>query len=130
MCARLQRQLAKLHSNRVNLQELAIDNRASKHIAEYTRATRTVAALKRATDDGLNPQSGQDISYVVVDDAKCSRKRVRLAHESFDQYDAEFYADLLIRAAESECSPLGWYRADIEAYLTDHQDTSLAAFHN
>ncbi|KYH24251.1 DNA polymerase [Halalkalicoccus paucihalophilus] len=130
VCARLQRQLAELHAGRVDPQALAIDNRASKHTEEYTRATRTVAALQRAQDEGLDPQPGQNVSYVVVDDSKCSRDRVQLAHESPQQYDVEFYADLLCRAAESVCSPLGWQRSDIETYLSDHQDSSLAAFQN
>ncbi|WP_049934699.1 type B DNA-directed DNA polymerase [Halalkalicoccus jeotgali] len=130
VCARLQRQLAELHAGRVDPEVLTIDNRPSKHVEEYTRTTRTVAALQRAQDEGLDPQPGQDVSYVVVDDSKRSRDRVQLTHELSQQYDAEFYADLLLRAAESVCSPLGWQRSDIEAYLSDHQDSSLAAFQN
>lgn len=89
-----------------------------------------MAALERATESGLDPQPGQNISYVVVDDAKRSRDRVQLAHESPEQYDTAFYSDLLIRAAESVCAPVGWRRSEIEAYLSDYQDTSLAAFHD
>lgn len=107
MCARLQRQLAELQAGRVDAQALAIDNRASKQVEEYTRATRTVAALQRAQDEGLDLQPGQDVSYVVVDDSKRSRDRVQLAHEAPQQYDADFYANLLLRAAESVSSPLG-----------------------
>ena len=129
VCTRLQRQLAKLRSGQVDPQELAIDNRASKHVEEYTHATRTVAALERAQDAGLDLQPGQNVSYVVVDDSKRSRDRVQLAHESPERYDTDFYADLLIRAAESVCSPLGWRQADIETYLSEHRDSTLAAFH-
>jgi DNA polymerase, archaea type len=128
VCARLQRQLADLRAGRVDPEALAIDNRASKHVQEYTRATRTVAALQRARAAGLDPQPGQHVSYVVVDDSKRSRDRVQLSHKSLDRYDADFYADLLLRAAESVCSPVGWQQSDIEAYLSDHQDSSLAAF--
>lgn len=130
VCARLQRRLAELHAGRVDPEALAINNRTSKHVEEYTRTTRTVAALQRARDEGLDPHPGQDVSYVVVDDSKRSQDRVQLRHESPHRYDAEFYADLLLRTAESVCSPLGWQQSDIEAYLSDHQDGSLAAFQN
>lgn len=70
------------------------------------------------------------ISIVVVDDSKRSRDRVQLAHESPARYDAEFYGDRLIRAAESVCSPLGWRRDEIEMYLSASQEVSLTAFHD
>ena len=128
VCAHLQGQLAKLRAGQVDPQALATNNRASKHADEYTHATRTVAALRRARDNGLDLQPGQNVSYVVVDDSKSSRERVQLAHESPDRYDTAFYADLLIRTAESVCSPLGWRRTAIEAYLSDYRETSLAVF--
>ncbi len=55
-------------------------NRVSKKKEDYTQATRNVAALERAADLGLGRAPGQSVSYVVVDDAKQSRERVRLAH--------------------------------------------------
>jgi DNA polymerase, archaea type len=66
---------------------------------------------------------------VVVDDTKRSRDRVQLEYESPNQYDTEFYAELLIGAAESVCSPLGWRRTEIEEYLSMHRDASLSAYH-
>ncbi|WP_331232268.1 type B DNA-directed DNA polymerase [Natronorarus salvus] len=130
VCALLQRQLGELRAGRVDPEALAIDNRASKHIDEYTQYTRTVAALERAEDGGLDPHPGQNISYVVVDDSKRSRDRVKLVYESPDRYDEEFYSDLLIRSAESVCSPLGWRRPELERYLSSHTDTSLTAFYD
>jgi DNA polymerase I len=130
VCARLQRQLSDLRAGDIDPQKLAIDNRASKSLTEYSHSTRTVAALERATDHGLDPQPGQNVSYVVVDESKRSRDRVQLVHESPARYDTEFYGELLIRAAESVCSPLDWRQDEIETYLSASQDVSLTAFHD
>jgi DNA polymerase I len=55
-------------------------------------------------------------------------ERVRLAHESPDGYDIEYYAEQLRRATESVLSPLGWPEDDIRRYLADRTDASLARF--
>lgn len=67
------------------------------------------------------------MEYVVVDDSKRSHERVQLAREA-DEYDAEFYAEELVRAAESVVSPLGWRQSDIKEYLAERTDASLAVF--
>jgi DNA polymerase I len=48
-----------------------------------------VAALKSARDQDIAVHPGQDIEYVVVDDAKTSRERVSLAHEEVETYDPD-----------------------------------------
>ena len=50
-----------------------------------------MTALKRARDQDLAVHPGQDIEYVVVDDAKTSRERVALAHEKVETYDPDYY---------------------------------------
>ena len=45
-----------------------------------------------------------------------------------DTYDGEFYADQLLRAAESMLAPLDWRQSDIEAYLADRTHASLDTF--
>ncbi|WP_129116071.1 type B DNA-directed DNA polymerase [Halegenticoccus tardaugens] len=130
VCDRLDRRLAELRDGQVDPQKLAIDNRASKHVEEYQQYTRTVAALERADDVGLDPQPGQDVSYVVIDDSKRSRDRVALAHELPEGYDVEFYVEQLLRAAESVCSPLGWRRDEIAEYLAERTTLTLSAFHS
>lgn len=128
VCDRVQRFVVELTAGRVNPEKLLIKNRVSKRVEEYTQYTRSVAALERADDIGLDKQPGQNVSYLVVDDDKQSRERVKLSHEALDKYDARFYRELLIQAAESVVSPLGWHHADIEEYLAEHHDTSLTAF--
>ena len=127
VCDRLQRALSQLRGGTVDPAELVIEQRTSKTADEYAHTTRTVAALERAADDGRGIQPGQGVSYVVVDDSKRSRERVQLADEA-DEYDAEFYVEELLRAAESVVSPLGWRQEDIKEYLAARTDASIAAF--
>jgi len=120
--------LDRLDAGDVDPDNLAIRHRTSKAPAAYTRQTRTAAALQRAGDQGIDRAAGQDVRYVVVDDGKSNRDRVRLAHESGDEYDAAFYRDRLLRAAGSVLSPAGWQQADIEAALADREETTLSQF--
>jgi len=59
---------------------------------------------------------------------------VRLAHEVGDadepsnEYDAAFYRERLVRAAESVLSPVGWEHEAIETYLADTRETNLSRF--
>ena len=128
VCDRLQRHLETIRSGSVEPASLVITRRVSKHLEQYHQRTRTVAALERARDADLEYYPGERLSYVVVDDEADSRDRVALEHEAITNYDADFYAELLLRAAESVCSPLGWRRPDIERYLADRVDASLTAW--
>ncbi len=62
---------------------------------------------------------------MVVDDAKQSQERVLLAGEELNEYDVGFYRELLVRAAASVVSPLGWRESDIEQFLSSHDEISL-----
>ncbi|MCO8256803.1 hypothetical protein NKF26_23580 [Haladaptatus sp. AB618] len=92
------------------------------------QSTRSVAALERAADLGLARSPGQSVSYVVVDDSKKSRERVLLASEELNEYDIGFYRELLVRAAASVLSPLGWREKRIEQFLSSHDELSLTSF--
>ena len=122
--------LARLDRGDVDPSKLQITNRVSKRVKEYTQQTRNVAALERAADLGLDKHPGENVSYVVVDDEKPSRDRVRLAGEDVEgeEYDTEFYRTLMLRAAESVLSPLGWRRSEIETYLADREDAAISAY--
>lgn len=123
-------QLARLARGDIDPSELQITNRVSKRVKEYTQQTRNVAALEQAADLGLDKHPGENVSYVVVDDEKPSRDRVRLAGEDVEgeEYDTEFYRTLMLRAAESVLSPLGWRRSEIETYLADREDAAISAY--
>ncbi len=128
VCDRLARGLARLEEGDVSPEELLIRKRVSKPLAEYDQRTQTVAALERAASQGLDRYPGQDVTYLVVDDDRRSRARVRLAHESLGPYDTDFYRDLALRAGESALAPLGWDRQRVQRYLGGTRTSTLAAF--
>ncbi|WP_435178555.1 type B DNA-directed DNA polymerase [Halorussus sp. AFM4] len=135
VCDVLKRRLRDLRAGEVAPEDLLITRRASKRREAYDRRTRTVAALARAEDAGLDPRPGQSLEFLVVDDgAPRERERVRLDFEVGGErgrdvgYDAEFYADRLVRAAESVLSPLGWDETRIRRYLRDVEEVRLSAF--
>ncbi|WP_311170869.1 type B DNA-directed DNA polymerase [Halobellus ordinarius] len=120
--------IEELHEGTVAVDQLVEKNRVSKPIEGYTQRTQNLAALKRARDQGLDIHPGQDVEYVVIDDAKPSRDRVALAHEDIPTYDADYYQTQLIRAAESVLSPLGWDREDIRRHFAESRETELSQF--
>ncbi|WP_129113174.1 type B DNA-directed DNA polymerase [Halegenticoccus tardaugens] len=128
VCDRLELWVERLRRGTVDPTDLLVDNRVSKRVDEYSRYTRNAAALERADGQGLSRRPGETVSYVVVDDEKRSRDRVALAHETISEYDADFYETLLLRAATSVLSPVGWRRSAIESALADSRDSTLSAF--
>jgi DNA polymerase I len=128
VCDRVGRAITRLQAGGVDPEDLVVRTRASKALADYDQRTRTVAALERYADHGVARHPGQDVRYVVVDDDRTDRDRVRLPWEDIDTYDADFYETRLIRACESVVSPLGWDRDRIRRYLADGRNLTLGAF--
>ena len=128
VCDRLAGFRSQLYQGRVDPSALVSTVRVSKDRTEYSQRTLTVAALERAADRGLSRSPGQSVRYVVVDDTKPSRDRVRLALEAPTTYDAAYYDTELLRAATSVLSPVGWDEARIREYLSGIQDLSLDTF--
>jgi DNA polymerase I len=124
----LRSHVADLQAGRVEPADLVITKRVSQRLAEYSQATRTVAALRRYQLADVARSPGQDVHFVVVDDDARGRERVRLPFEDVGAYDADFYTTLLIRACESVVSPLGWDRSDVRRYLTGEENYELSAF--
>ncbi len=122
---RLERAIRALQHGAVDPSTLVERNRVSKPREGYTQYTQNVAALERASDQGIAIHPGQDVEYVVVDDAKSSRERVALAHEAPECYDADYYETQLRRAIESVLSPVGWDRDDISDALSDVQTMTI-----
>ncbi|WP_323191705.1 type B DNA-directed DNA polymerase [Halostella sp. PRR32] len=128
VCGVLAQYLQRLDAERVDPADLAVSNRVSKEPGEYAHYTHSTAAVERADDAGLDVEPGQSVDYVVVDDERDTRERVALAAEESEGYDADYYRDRALRAAESVLSPLGWRRGDIEAYLADREDAAVTAY--
>jgi DNA polymerase I len=134
VCEVLKRHLRTLRAGDVPPDELLITRRVSKPKGAYSHRTRAVAVLECAENAGLTPRPGQSFDFLVVDDdASRSRERVRLDFEVAETggepgYDADFYADRLLRAAESVLAPLGWDESRIRRYLRDVEEVRLSAF--
>lgn len=126
VCARLQHHIDRLRAGDVAVAALALTNRVSKRLEEYSQTTKNVAAMERAADLGLETHPGQDVEYVVVDDEKRGRARVCLLHEGPERYDEAFYVNEVVRACESVLSAVGWREGEIRAFLSDAVDTTLA----
>lgn len=128
VCAELATWLDRLQGGDVDTSRLVITARTSKALDEYEQTTRTTAALTRQREQGFEQFPGQDTQYVVVDDEKQGRDRVRLSHEAGDSSDTEFYRTQLLRAAESVLSPCGWRKEEIENTLEGTADVGLTYF--
>ncbi|MFC7157711.1 type B DNA-directed DNA polymerase [Halomarina halobia] len=128
VCDRLRTHLGRLQAGLIPADQLAITTRVSKFREEYTQATRSVAALDRAAQKGIEYSPGQSVTYVVLDDDASGRDRVALIHEDPEEYDVEFYRDLLVRAAESVFSPIGWRRDRISRFLAEYDDKTLDTY--
>jgi DNA polymerase I len=120
--------LTALDTGQVDPARLAITNRVSKRLEEYSQDTRNAAALERSAALGLERFPGQDVEYVVVDDEKDSRERVRLLSEAPKTGDRAFYRDRALRAARSVLAPVGWDRDRLERYFAGHEDGHIDAF--
>ncbi|WP_435359245.1 type B DNA-directed DNA polymerase [Haloarchaeobius sp. DFWS5] len=125
---RLRVHLCDLRAGRVDPESLVVTKRAGKRLADYDQATHTAAALQRYERHGVDRNPGQAVRYVVVANEARNAERVRLDFEAPDEYDADYYAELALRAAESVVSPLGWDRDDIQRYLRERRDAALSAF--
>ena len=128
VCDRLHYWRRQLRRGSVDAEALAIDNRVSQRREQYTHRTRNVAALERTNALGRETAAGESVSYVVVDDEYETADRVRLTAEASQRYDTAFYDDLLVRAAASVLSPLGWRERRIEEELSNTRNTTLRAF--
>mgnify|MGYP000199753545 CR=1 FL=1 len=78
-----------------------------------------------AVGGSLTIQHAQD---VVVNADGRGINRVRLPFEDIESYDTDWYEDAAIRAVESIVSCVGWDRTDIEQYLTDTIEMTLASY--
>ncbi len=128
VCDRLHRGVQRLQRGDIDPERLVMRKRVSQRLDAYNQRTQTVAALERAERQGLPRHPGQDVEYVVVDDSRCSPARVRLAHETLNEYDGEFYAELALRAGESILAPLGWDRDRIRQHLRGTMTQTLTSY--
>jgi DNA polymerase I len=122
----LEEKIKELEQGEADPEKLVIEKTASKTLEAYSVENRTVAALKRYREKGIDVKPGQKVSYVVRDDEAKALDRVRLGFEASD-YDTDFYRTELVRACESVLSPLGFDRDGIREKLGGKNASFLEA---
>lgn len=124
----LKQQIMELQSGGIRSEDLVIKKRASKPLEAYSQNTRTVSALKRYRSKGIDIGAGQDVEFVVYDNQRKDRDRVRLSFEEFVGYDEGFYVEKLINAAESILSPMGWGENRIKGHISNSNKVPVSDF--
>ena len=128
-CKVARERLAALRAGDVDPADLVVRRRPRKALDGYDRRTLTAAVLARAELFDHPTFPGRDVRFVVADDRAARQvERVRVAFESPDRYDADWYADRLIRATESVVSPFGWDEARVRAFLDGSRNARLSRF--
>ncbi|MCB0200254.1 MAG: hypothetical protein KDI03_09310 [Anaerolineae bacterium] len=110
-----------LRSGTMPREELVISKRLSKKPSQYTVNAHTAIVARALAAQGVHLSPGERVRYIVVNHkAKRPADRVRAFEHCDDStpYDAEMYADLLLRSVEVLFSPLGLGREDWSASLS------------
>jgi len=102
-----------VRSGTVPLDKLLITRRISQALGEYRQLNDGVATLMQLDEEGFEVNAGEAVRYLVTD-RRSKDHRTRVKADSFltgaEEYDAEFYVDLLLRAAEGILLPFGYDR--------------------
>jgi len=97
--------LARLRRGEVPAEELVISQKLSKNPSDYKTNTAMAAASGTLTASGMNPRPGERIDLILVDSAAEGQATKAIPYtanvESVETYDADKYAELLVRAAET-----------------------------
>lgn len=125
----LKKQLRDLEREDVDPEKLLIKKAVSKNPEQYKQHNLNWSALTRAKKQSLNINPGENVKYVVINNNKKDKNRVKLYYEDINQYDKQFYKKMLIRAAESILSPLKWDKTKIKNYLNKNKDIELKTFY-
>ncbi len=92
-------------------EDLTVLRRISRPLGAYRQFNDGRAAAELMAAHGHEPRPGQSVAYIVRDSsAKAAAERVAIPWLWDGVYDAERYAEMLLRAAEEILVPLGWDR--------------------
>ncbi|UCE81386.1 MAG: hypothetical protein JSV94_02940 [Methanobacteriota archaeon] len=109
-----------VRSQTVPLRKLFLRRRISKGIEDYEQFNDGLAALKQLRREGATLHPGEAVRYVITDrKSRADRARVRVEPliSGDEEYDAEAYVDLLVRAAETLFLPFGYTREKLHEKL-------------
>jgi DNA polymerase elongation subunit (family B) len=100
-----------VRSGTVPPNKLLITRRISQGLDQYQQFNDGVAALMQLDGEGFDVNPGEAVRYIVRDCRSKDHKR-RVKVDSFvsedEEYDLDFYVDLLLRGAEGMLLPFGY----------------------
>jgi DNA polymerase-2 len=120
--------LAELRSQQVDYRDLALTYRLTREPHEYRHNILNAIVAQQLSQRGVSLHPGESVRYVITD-AKArdpnARARPIDLMDSACNYDAEKYAELLLRAMATILQPAGLDQAQIEQRLTQPQAQPL-----
>jgi len=115
---------ARLFSNQVNIQDLLISKRLSKHPSGYSHDVFQAIAAKQLEKAGFEVSAGQTVRYLIVDSRnRTAYNRVSAAEllKPKTRYDIEKYLDMLISAGETLFGVFRYSKNAIRGEVLYHQ---------
>ncbi|OFX15903.1 MAG: hypothetical protein A2V59_10870, partial [Armatimonadetes bacterium RBG_19FT_COMBO_69_19] len=112
--ALLEETLVRLRAGEVTPEELVLTTHLSQEVADYRHNTVQAITARSLDRHGAQLHPGEAVQYIITDrTAKLPDDRVRpyTLLGSDWSYDAETYAEMLIRAGETVLELFGWTRA-------------------
>ena len=112
--ALLEETLVRLRAREVTPEELVLTTHLSQEVADYRHNTVQAITARSLDRHGAQLHPGEAVQYIITDrTAKLPDDRVRpyTLLGSDWSYDAETYAEMLIRAGETVLELFGWTRA-------------------
>jgi len=100
-----------VQSGKANPLDLVIKRRITKEPEEYVNNSISAVVAKMVEQMGVHLSPGESIEFIIIDQSgkKTPEKAKPLALYAYeDGYDAEKYTELLLKAAETLLSPLGY----------------------
>ncbi len=121
--------LAELRSQKVDYRDLALTYRLTRDPHEYRHNTLNAIVAQQLSQRGVRLHPGESICYVITDakarDPDARARPVDLMNSS-DGYDAEKYAELLLRAMATILQPAGLSQEQIALMVTQTQAQPMA----
>ena len=105
--------IGSVRAQAVPVDKLMLRRRISKAAEDYEQFNDGLAALIQLGREGAAPNPGEVVRYVITDGgSRDDRARVKVEPlvDGDEEYDAEAYVDLLVRAAETLLLPFGHTR--------------------
>ncbi|HTP09317.1 MAG TPA: DNA polymerase domain-containing protein [Anaerolineae bacterium] len=113
--------LTELQSQQVDYRDLALTYRLTRDPHEYRHNTLNAIVARQLSQRGVSLHPGEAVRYVITDaqarDPLARARPVEFMDSSYG-YDAEKYAELLLRAMATILEPAGLDQAQIEQRLT------------